>query len=121
MPARETVEAFIAMVTAGDYVDAIEQFYAEDASMQERRRTARRPRSPDGGRAGGRCARTKSITCEKIGDALIAGDQVAIRWRFVFTQESGATQVLEEIAWQTWRGEKVAEERFFYDPAQLGR
>ena len=27
----------------------------------------------------------------------------------------------EEIAWQTWRGEKIAEETFFYDPAQRGR
>jgi hypothetical protein len=28
---------------------------------------------------------------------------------------------LEEIAWQRWDREKVAEERFFYDPKQLGR
>jgi hypothetical protein len=25
---------------------------------------------------------------------------------------------MEEIAWQTWRGDKIAEEVFFYDPAQ---
>ena len=121
MPARETVEAFVAMVVAGRYVDAIEQFYAEDASMQENGDAPRNGREVlmEGERRV--MARTKSIAGEQIGEALIAGDQVAIRWRFVFTQENGSSQTLEEIAWQTWRGEKVAEERFFYDPAQLGR
>jgi hypothetical protein len=27
--------------------------------------------------------------------------------------------VLEEIAWQTWRGDQLIEERFFYDPKQM--
>jgi hypothetical protein len=25
---------------------------------------------------------------------------------------------MEEIAWQRWDGERIAEEQFFYDPAQ---
>lgn len=25
---------------------------------------------------------------------------------------------MEEIAWQRWEGERIAEETFFYDPAQ---
>ena len=35
MPTRERVQAFVAMVEAGDYVEAIRQFYTDDASMQE--------------------------------------------------------------------------------------
>jgi hypothetical protein len=26
---------------------------------------------------------------------------------------------MEEVAWQTWRGEQLVEERFFYDPQQM--
>jgi len=26
---------------------------------------------------------------------------------------------MEEIAWQRWQGDKIVEERFFYNPAQL--
>jgi hypothetical protein len=26
---------------------------------------------------------------------------------------------MEELAYQRWEGERIAEERFFYDPAQL--
>ena len=35
MPSRQTVEAFVALVEAGDYVGAIEHFYAPDASTRE--------------------------------------------------------------------------------------
>jgi hypothetical protein len=28
---------------------------------------------------------------------------------------------MEEVAWQTWRGNKIATETFFYDPKQIGR
>ena len=36
MPSRPTVEAFVKLVEAGDYVGAIEQFYAADASTAVR-------------------------------------------------------------------------------------
>jgi hypothetical protein len=35
MPSRATVDAFVALVESGDYVGAIEQFYATDASTRE--------------------------------------------------------------------------------------
>ena len=63
--------------------------------------------------------RFASIAAERIGPALIEGDMVASRWRFTFTARSGAVTTLEEIAWQCWQGEKVVEETFFYDPAQM--
>ena len=30
-----------------------------------------------------------------------------------------AVRVLEEFAWQSWRGEQLIKERFFYDPKQM--
>ena len=41
MPTRERVQAFVAMVEAGDYVEAIRQFYTDDATMQENLGTMR--------------------------------------------------------------------------------
>lgn len=35
MPKRERVMALVAMVEQGRFVEAIEEFYAEDATMQE--------------------------------------------------------------------------------------
>jgi len=35
MPSREHVEAFVKMVEAGEFVEAMEAYYADDATMQE--------------------------------------------------------------------------------------
>jgi hypothetical protein len=45
MPKPQTLEAFVALVEAGRFVEAIERFHADDATMQENRRPPRRERS----------------------------------------------------------------------------
>jgi len=63
-------------------------------------------------------ARAASVTTELLGGPAIDGDTVVIRWRFGFTFKDGGGFHQEEVAWQTWRGDKIATETFFYDPAQ---
>ncbi len=119
MPSRQTVEALAAAIEAGRYVEAIEDFYTEDASMQENGAAPRIGRALLAENEKNVMARFAQIKAERLGPALIEGDQVAGRWRFTFVTRSGAETTLEEIAWQRWEGEKVAEEMFFYDPAQI--
>ena len=57
----------------------------------------------------------------RLGPLLVDGDHAAIRWRFEFMDKDGARRMMEEVAWQTWRGEEVIEEHFLYDPAALRR
>jgi hypothetical protein len=45
----------------------------------------------------------------------------AICWRFEFTGKDGSIRTMEEVAWQTRRGEQLIEERFFFDPQQMKR
>ena len=66
-------------------------------------------------------ARVDGVTTELVGGPLIDGDNVAIRWRFTFQLKGGTQMHMEEVAWQTWRGDKIATETFFYDPAQRER
>jgi hypothetical protein len=42
-----------------------------------------------------------------------------IRWIFEFEWLDGRRTRIEELAWQRWDGERIAQEQFFYDPAQL--
>jgi hypothetical protein len=119
MPTRQTVEALAAAIEAGRYVEAIEEFYTEQASMQENLGDVRTGRAVLAAGEKGVMERFASIGATRIGPALIEGDQVASRWRFTFTTRSGGVTTLEEIAWQRWEGERVAEETFFYDPAQM--
>lgn len=119
MPSRERVEALVAMVEQGKFVEAIKEFYTEDATMQENQRPPRGPRTKlvEGEReilAAHNAARTEP------GSAFVVdGDVAVIHWTFVFTCKDGTSFRIEELAQQRWRGDRIVEERFFYDPAQL--
>jgi hypothetical protein len=119
MPNRKTIEAFASLVEAGDYVGAIEQFYAPDASTRENISAPVVGREALMAKERGVMAAFRKIEAARIGPSLIDGDTVAARWKFTFTSADGAVRVLEEIAWQTWRGDQLIEERFFYDPKQM--
>ncbi len=51
--------------------------------------------------------------------AFHAGDTVVIRWIFEFTGQDGRKRRMEELAYQRWQGNKIVQEQFFYDPAQM--
>ena len=121
MPRAETVDRFVAQVVSGDHVGAIRDWYAEDASMQENQAEPRRGREGLMAREAATLACMERVDTEALGPPLIAGDLVAIRWRFTFTPKADASFALEEVAWQRWAGDKIVEETFFYDPAQFGR
>jgi len=121
MPSRERVLALVAMVEQGKYVEAIEEFYTPDATMQENND------SPRGGRevlvAGERkvLAAHKTVRTEPGSSFVLEGDRVVIHWHFVFVSKDGARFRMEELALQRWRGDRISEERFFYDPEQRRR
>ena len=121
MPNANTVEQFVALVESGDYVGAIERFYTEDASMQENNDPPRVGRAMLAQGERQVMAAFKSIAARKVGPVLIDGDRVGIRWVFAFTPLDGARRTLDEVAWQRWHGERIVEEKFFYDPRQMGR
>ena len=113
--------ALIAMVEQGKYVEAIEEFYTEDATMQEN------GEPPRGGRDKLMEGERKVLAAHKEARTipgswyLLEGDRVVIHWTFVFTRHDGRSFRMEELAQQRWHGERVAEERFFYDPEQRRR
>jgi hypothetical protein len=112
------VEKFIATVEAGLHDEAIAQFYADDATMQENLTEPRRGREALVAHESKIMARAKEIRSWCVRPALIDGDTVVINWIFEFDFANGTKMRLDEIAHQTWRGEKMARERFYYDPAQ---
>jgi ketosteroid isomerase-like protein len=118
MPDRKRVEAFIAAVVGGDHVNAIANYYHEDASMQENLQTPKRQ-----GRELLMAHETKALQRVKKMHThpnplfLIDGDNVVINWIFDATAKDGVTRRLNELALQHWRGDRIAEERFVYDAA----
>lgn len=119
MPSQTIVDRFVATVLSGDYVGAIERFYTPGASMQENQDAPRVGRDALAAHERGLMGMFRSIGCEILGAPLVAGDRVAINWRFTFTPQAGGSMSMEEVAWQRWEGEEIAEEVFFYDPRQM--
>ena len=119
MPSRERVAALIAMVEQGKYVEAIEEFYTPDATMQENNAPPRvgRDKLIEGERR--MLAAHKEARTLPGSTYLLEGDRAVIHWVFVFTRKDGTSFRMEELAEQRWLGDRIVEERFFYDPAQL--
>jgi hypothetical protein len=118
MPTAETLERFIARVEQNAHVEAIEEFYAPNASMQENQTPPRvgRDMLVEGERRTLSLARSVTSSC--VRPIFVHGDRVVIRWIFRFEWLDGSVTDMEELACQRWDGERIVEEQFFYDPAQ---
>ena len=119
MPVKERVDALVAMVVAGRHAEAIEAFYHDDATMQENLTPPRAGRTLLVEHERRALSRAKQVRSFKIGPAVIERDTVMINWVFEFDYLDGRSMRLDEIARQTWRGDRIAAERFYYDPAQM--
>ncbi len=119
MPTAETLERFIARVESNAHAEAIEEFYVENASMQENNAAPRVGRDKLVANERAVLARAKNVSSTCVRPVFVEGDRVVIRWVFEFDWLNGSHTRIEEIAYQRWDGEQIAEEKFFYDPAQV--
>ncbi|HTS22530.1 MAG TPA: nuclear transport factor 2 family protein [Casimicrobiaceae bacterium] len=119
MPTTETLERFIARVEANAHLEAVEEFYTADATMQENQRTPRVGRDAHVANERRVLSRAKAVASRCVRPVFVNGDRVVIHWVFRFEWHDGKVTRIEELASQRWEGERIAEETFFYDPVQL--
>lgn len=115
MPSRERVQELIEAVVTGDHAEAIARFYTEDATMQENGGEPRRGLANLVARERKVTEMVAKIVTHRPETVVVDGDHVAIHWRFEFTRGDGHVRVVEEVALQLWRDDKICRERFFYD------
>ena len=118
MPTAETMERFIARVEQGAHAEAIEEFYLEDGSIRENQDPPRIGRANLVAGERKVLARASAVHTTCIRPYFVQGSVAVVRWIFRFEWLNGSTTQMEELAYQRWDGEKIAEEQFFYDPAQ---
>ena len=118
MPTTETLEAFIARVEQNAHVEAIEEFYTADSTMQENQSQPRVGRETNVANESRVMARARTVSSKCVRPVFVNGDRVVVRWIFRFEWQDGTATRMEELAYQRWEGERIAEETFFYDPAQ---
>jgi ketosteroid isomerase-like protein len=118
MPKPATIKRFISRVEENAHVEAVEEFYTAGASMQENQSPARIGRDAHVANERKVMARAKTVRSQCVPPVFVNGDHVVVRWIFHFEWHDGTVTHMEEIAYQRWEGERIAEEQFFYDPAQ---
>jgi SnoaL-like domain len=118
VPTTETLERFIARVESNAHDAAVEEFYTEHATMRENQGAARVGRDAHVANERRVLARVRTLHSECVRPAFASGDHTVIRWLFRFDWLDGTVTEMEEVACQRWEGERIAEETFFYDPAQ---
>jgi hypothetical protein len=64
-------------------------------------------------------ARARSVKSQCVRPVFVHGDYVVVRWIFEFEFKDDTRIRMEELAYQRWEGERIVEEKFFYDPRQL--
>jgi hypothetical protein len=119
MPSRQRVQGFISLVERGEYVRAIEDFYHPEASMQENGQPPRVGRQTLIEHERALLAGLQDVRTRRVEAFLVDGDRVVINWVFEMTGWDGEARTLDELALQIWDGDRIATERFYYDPAQI--
>ena len=118
MPTAETLERFIAKVESNAHDEACEEFYTEDSTMQENQAPPRVGRRAHVENERKVLARARSLRSTCVRPVFVSEDRTVIHWIFHFEWLDGTVTHMEELALQRWDGERIAEETFFYDPAQ---
>lgn len=112
-----SLDDFVALVLAQRTTDAMEKYYAEDVVIFENREMARAGLKACVEYEGATLAkqpRPPRIICRGKGVDESLG-KTFIQWEIRFVSEQGRLMLLEEVAVQKWSGERIVEERFFYE------
>jgi ketosteroid isomerase-like protein len=119
MPSIQRVRDFIARVEARDYIGALLDFYHEDATAQDNLGEIRRSRDALIAQEIDIANRFGSVPVRKVERFAVNGDHVFINWIFELKGEDGKARILDEVTMQTWRDDRIASERFYYDPSTI--
>ena len=106
------------MFEGSAFIESMERFFLPDATHQENLDPPRVGLSALIANERRALARVKEIRAKRKGPVFVDGDHVVINWLFEFESADGVTFRLDELAYQTWKGDKIASERFYYDPKQ---
>ena len=118
MSTRDQVARLVHLVENNRIVDAIDELYADDVSMQDNLnppvvgKSANRERER---------AFFGSITLHQhcALSVTVDGDQAVIHWLLEFTGGDGRRYRMDQLSHQHWKDGRIANERFYYDSAKI--
>lgn len=119
MVCRSRVEDLVRYTLDNRLVEALKEFYHDDAIMQENCEPPRLGLAVSIERQKAAQAMTAQIHEVKAVSILVDGDRSAIEWHAEWSTVAGDRIRVEEMALQLWNGDRIIHERFFYDAGKL--
>lgn len=119
MPTIQRVNQFIKAVEETPHYQVIEQFYTDDASIQENQSTPRSGKLVLIANEKSVYTKANKVSSTCLRPIFVKDNQVMIRWKFRFDWKDGSFSEIEEIACQEWQDDLILKEQFFYDPKQF--
>jgi ketosteroid isomerase-like protein len=118
MPTRDQVAKLVRYVEANRILDAIDELYADDVSMQDnldppvvgKAANRERERAFFGG---------VTVHQNRALSIAVDGDQAVIHWLLEFTGGDGKRYRLDQLSHQDWQDGRIVKERFYYDSARI--
>ncbi|MBI3792648.1 MAG: nuclear transport factor 2 family protein [Gemmatimonadetes bacterium] len=115
MPSRQRVQDLVDHITQGRILEAIETFYAESVRMQENHQAPTVGRAANLEREKGFLGYVKTWHGAQIEILAVDGDTAVLHERMQFLAVDGTEVRMDQLAWQTWDGDRIVHERFVYD------
>jgi len=119
MPSKEIIEKFIQAVEQEPHDQVIQDFYTDDASIQENQNPPRVGIENLIKNEKKMLQKASVVHSECQRPFFQIDDTVVIRWKFKFEWKDDSVTEIEEMVYQKWRGNKIYQEQFFYDPKQF--
>ena len=119
MPTIQRVNQFIKAVEKIPHYQVIEQFYTDDASIQENQSPPRSGKQQLVANEKKVYTKANKVSSICLHPFFITDNHVMIRWKFRFNWKDGSYSEIEEIACQVWQDDLIQKEQFFYDPKQF--
>jgi N-methylhydantoinase B/oxoprolinase/acetone carboxylase alpha subunit len=116
---RQRIRQLVAYVEQGRIVDAIEEFYADGATMRENLDAPTVGKAANVQREGEFQAYVARWHHARAAAVIVDGDRAVIHWDMDYTGTDGKRWHYDQLALQRWEGAHIVEERFVYDPATV--
>ena len=118
MSTKDQVLRLVRHIESNRIIDAIDEFYADDVSMQDN------ANAPVVGKAANR-ERERAffggihVHQNRALSVAVDGDQAVIHWLFEFTGGDGKRYKIDQLSHQSWKDGRIVKERFYYDSASI--
>ena len=119
MPRKERVQGLVNAITEGRILEAFEEYYADSVVMQENSKPATEGKAANRIREEQFVGSVKEIFENKALAVVVDGNHSALEWLLEFRNTDGMRLRIAQVAVQTWEGDHIVAERFYYDTASV--